>query len=257
MIYLKCYTWNFSLWWLFFIVWCILSNIMHFFSLRIYDGHQMLFLQSEGSAPKVHKGDGWICWLHVLPYKWIWLVSQRAASIREKVFFGMKLCTAVVENNITGNLEWANEPVFQKFIGLFRLYDSVGIYTINYVGRLNFSREMHPSKRQNKILFKHNNWQEFLKLEHACNLISTFEMHIYCALKKRIACQIAPISGALLIPDNWSRQVKTKPQKKTCYISFYWTRVASFTVINNVDVFLRQYYCRNSKILVHVKTLVS
>lgn len=146
VIYLKCYTWNFSLWWLFFIVWCILSNIMHFFSLRIYDGHQMLFLQSEGSAPKVHKGDGWLCWLHVLPYKWIWLVSQRAASIREKVFFGMKLCTAVVENNITGNLEWANEPVFQKFIGLFRLYDSVGIYTINYVGRLNFSREMHPSK---------------------------------------------------------------------------------------------------------------
>lgn len=66
------------------------------FSWWISDSNEMLVLQSEGSTPKVHEGDGRLCWLHVLPYEWVWLMPQRAGSIWEEMFFGMKSCTLLL-----------------------------------------------------------------------------------------------------------------------------------------------------------------
>lgn len=50
---------------------------------------EMFTLQAKRPSPEVHKADGWLCWLHVLPYKWVWFMSQGAASIWGGMSIGM------------------------------------------------------------------------------------------------------------------------------------------------------------------------
>lgn len=60
-------------------------------------------LQAERPTPEVYKRDGWLCWLHVLSYEWIWLVPQRANSIWESMPFGMIrrwTCNLMLHNNL-------------------------------------------------------------------------------------------------------------------------------------------------------------
>lgn len=109
----------------------------------------MLVVQSQGSTPKVHEGDGRLRRLHVLPYKWIWLVPQRAGSIWEKMFFGMKSCTLLLFKIISQAIwSWANAPVSQIHL-IYSLF--VWILTIDYVGHLYASGEMLHAGQNNPL----------------------------------------------------------------------------------------------------------
>lgn len=184
----------------------------------------MVVLQSQGSTPKVHEGDGWLCWLHVLPYQWIWLVSQRAARIWEEMFFGMKsinACTAIVENNNhTGKFGvWANAPVSQIFI--WSCLFCMNLYHwLLYVGHLNFSRKTHQAewnKSSSNIITDKKFWSWNMLVIWFC----VRNMHIYCALDEmRITCQTAAISGALCSLPTKLDKLPPKPQE-THHIGFF------------------------------------
>lgn len=52
--------------------------------------HDMIFgLQVERTSSDVHKGDGCLCGLYVLPHKWVWIMPQRGKRVQESVSFGV------------------------------------------------------------------------------------------------------------------------------------------------------------------------
>jgi len=57
------------------------------------------------------------------------------------------------------------------------------------------------------ILFKHNNWEEILKLEHACNLI-VFKMHIFIVLIDKMVPYQTIAMMTLLVFANWFKHKK-------------------------------------------------
>jgi hypothetical protein len=131
-------------------IYCLLSLyeafsvMLNWFSAREYlnISNKMLVLQSQGSTPKVHKRDGWLRWLHVLPYKWVRLMPQRAGSIWEKNVLWNERSYTLLLLKIISQAIWSEQ--MRLFTNSFDLLSvCINIFHWNYVGHLTASGGTH------------------------------------------------------------------------------------------------------------------